>query len=343
MIISICGKSGSGKSTLAKKIIEQTNNALHVDIDKIGHQVLTFPEVKQQLQEQFPDVLTADQVDRKKLGPIVFSSEENMDILTRITWPYMEQEIDRIISENKDKIIILDWLLLPKTKYLSKSDIKILLDIPSEVRKQRILERDQISEEKFILRDSSSIDYDKNDFDFVLTDDQYDVKELLGLNKKRVLYPGSFDPITLGHMNIIDQASELFDEVVVAVLQNSSKKNSFFTLEERIAIIREIYKKVDNVRVVKGEGAAVDLAMLYNCKAIVRGLRGLSDYDYEVQLSQVNKDISEGEVNTICFFADQKYQFISSSVVKEVFALDKDISRYVHPYVKQKMYEKKGD
>lgn len=342
MIISICGKSGSGKSTLAKKIIEERKNVIHIDIDKIAHQVLTIPIVKQQLQEQFKDVLTDNEVDRKKLGPIVFSSTKNMDILTQITWPHMEQEIDRIISENKDKIIILDYLLLPKTKYFEQSDLKILLDIPKDIRKQRILKRDNITEDKFDLRDSSSIEYDKDEFDFIISSDNYDIKEVLGLNKKRVLYPGSFDPITLGHMNIIEQAALLFDEVVVAVASNSSKKKSFFTPEERVKIIKEIYKKVDNIKVIQGAGATVDLAMLYNCKAIVRGLRGLSDYDYEVQLSQINKDISQGEVNTICFFADQKYQFISSSVVKEVFNLDKDITPYVHPYVKQKMYEK-GD
>ena len=342
MIISICGKSGSGKSTLAKRIIEERKNVIHIDIDKIAHQVLTIPKVKQQLQEQFKDVLTDNEVDRKKLGPIVFSSTKNMDILTQVTWPHMEQEIDRIISENKDKIIILDYLLLPKTKYFEQSDLKILLDIPKDIRKQRILKRDNITEDKFDLRDSSSIEYDKDEFDFIISSDNYDIKEVLGLNKKRVLYPGSFDPITLGHMNIIEQAALLFDEVVVAVASNSSKKKSFFTPEERVKIIKEIYKKVDNIKVIQGEGATVDLAMLYNCKAIVRGLRGLSDYDYEVQLSQINKDISQGEVNTICFFADQKYQFISSSVVKEVFNLDKDITPYVHPYVKQKMYEK-GD
>ena len=342
MIISICGKSGSGKSTLAKRIIEERKNVIHIDIDKIAHQVLTIPIVKQQLQEQFKDVLTDNEVDRKKLGPIVFSSTKNMDILTQVTWPHMEQEIDRIISENKDKIIILDYLLLPKTKYFEQSDLKILLDIPKDIRKQRILKRDNITEDKFDLRDSSSIEYDKDEFDFIISSDNYDIKEVLGLNKKRVLYPGSFDPITLGHMNIIEQAALLFDEVVVAVASNSSKKKSFFTPEERVKIIKEIYKKVDNIKVIQGEGATVDLAMLYNCKAIVRGLRGLSDYDYEVQLSQINKDISQGEVNTICFFADQKYQFISSSVVKEVFNLDKDITPYVHPYVKQKMYEK-GD
>ena len=100
----------------------------------------------------------------------------------------------------------------------------------------------------------------------------------------KVLYPGSFDPITKGHMNIIEQASNLFDEVVVAVLQNSSKKTSMFSLEERVEMIEKLYERVENVKVITGNGAAVDIAVLNECKAIIRGLRSLSDYDYEVQL-----------------------------------------------------------
>ena len=81
--------------------------------------------------------------------------------------------------------------------------------------------------------------------------------------------------------------------------------------------------------------------MSNNCKAIVRGMRSLTDYDYEVQLSEINKDISNGKVSTVCLFADKEYQFISSSIVKEVFSLDKDITKYVHPLVKEKMLVKK--
>lgn len=157
----------------------------------------------------------------------------------------------------------------------------------------------------------------------------------------KVLYPGSFDPITKGHRNIIKQASELFDEVIIAVLQNPSKKLGFFTLEERIQIIQELYQGMNNIKVISSSGAAVDIALLYDCKAIIRGLRGLSDYDYEIQLQQINKDISQGQVNTICLFADKEYQFISSSMVKEVFNLDKDISLYVDPLVQDKMLAKK--
>lgn len=157
----------------------------------------------------------------------------------------------------------------------------------------------------------------------------------------KVLYTGSFDPITKGHMNIINQASNLFDEVVVAILVNPNKKNYLFTLEERLEIIKSLYERMDNIKVIAATGAAVDVAMLHECKAIVRGLRSLSDYDYEVQIQQVNKEISNGQINTVCLFADSEYQFVSSSVVKEIFALDKDISKYVPPVVVEKMKAKR--
>jgi pantetheine-phosphate adenylyltransferase len=158
----------------------------------------------------------------------------------------------------------------------------------------------------------------------------------------KVLYPGSFDPITKGHMNIIEQASKLFDEVVVAVLQNPGKGNGLFSIEERFTIIEKLYERMENVKVVTGNGAAVDVAMLHECKAIIRGLRGLSDYDYEVQLAHINKDISNGEVNTVCLFADSEYQFVSSSVVREVWKLDKDVSKYVDPIVEEQLVLKKA-
>lgn len=159
----------------------------------------------------------------------------------------------------------------------------------------------------------------------------------------RVLYPGSFDPMTKGHMNIVKQASELFDEVIIAILQNSLKKTSLFKIEERYEIVKELYKDISNVKVVLGSGAAVDIATLHDCKAIIRGLRSLSDYDYEVQLHQLNKEISDNKVNTICLFAELEYQFVSSSMVKEVFNLNKDISKYVDPLVQEKMLVKKRE
>lgn len=158
---------------------------------------------------------------------------------------------------------------------------------------------------------------------------------------KRVIYPGSFDPITKGHMNIIEQASNLFDEILVVVMKNPNKKNSMFTEEERAELIKEIYKDNNQVKVLIGEGATVDVAEENNCCAILRGLRSLTDYNYEVEMQQFNQDISNNNIKTICLFADKNYQFLSSSIVKEVFSLNKDISKYVDPVVIKKMQEKR--
>ncbi len=156
----------------------------------------------------------------------------------------------------------------------------------------------------------------------------------------KVLYTGSFDPITKGHENIIKQASELFDEVVVAILKNPKKTNGFFTIEERLEILRKIYATCENIKIIASSGAAVDVATLYECKAIIRGLRGLTDFDYEIGMAGINKEISNGKINTVCLFADNNYQNISSSMVKEVFTLRKPISRYVNPLVEEAMNEK---
>ena len=124
--------------------------------------------------------------------------------------------------------------------------------------------------------------------------------------------------------------------------QNPLKKPGLFSLEERVEIIKELYQKKNNIKVISSSGASVDAALLNECKAIIRGFRSISDYDYEVQLQQMNKDISDNKVNTICLFADKEYQFVSSSMVKEVLNFDKDISRYVDPIVRDRMLAKKG-
>lgn len=176
MIIGICGKSGSGKSTIAKQITSRYQNAVHLDIDKIAHKSHKDEEVKRKIINTFTEsILTDNEIDRKKLGRIVFLSKEKMKLLEDITWEFMEKEIDNFINENKDKIIILDYILLPLTKYFDKCNIKILLDIPYHIRKQRVLSRDNITEEQFDLRDSASIQYEINDFDIVLASEKDDI------------------------------------------------------------------------------------------------------------------------------------------------------------------------
>ena len=182
MIIGLCGKSGSGKSTLARELINQYEGKMvHLDIDKVGHYVLTIKEVGEELVDNFGNTIISDGVvNRKKLSSIVFESKDKMRILEEITWKYMEMYIDQFLTENKDNIVILDWILLPKTKYFSMSNIKILLDVPYEVRKERVLNRDNITESKFQLRDSASIKYNQEDFDYVFNKtDKENIKRLV--------------------------------------------------------------------------------------------------------------------------------------------------------------------
>ena len=183
MIIGICGKSGCGKSTLARRIVEKYDNAIHLEIDKVGHNTLTIEEVKQELVKNYGEtILDGNKINRKKLGAIVFDSKSEMEKLTDITLKYMQIEINQILEDNKDKIIILDWILLPKSKYLEKCDIKILLDIPYEIRKKRAIERDNITEEAFDLREKASINYDKSCFNYVVKEDnENEIKRLVEL------------------------------------------------------------------------------------------------------------------------------------------------------------------
>ena len=157
---------------------------------------------------------------------------------------------------------------------------------------------------------------------------------------KKAFYAGSFDPITKGHLNVINQASNLFDEVVVAVMQNSAKKNPFFTLEERVELVKQVVDNIDNVKVVTGTGTAYKLAKLYECQAMIRGLRGLTDFDSEIRLATTNRKLSNREISTICLFPDQEYQYISSSIVRELFSLDEPIDDYVEPVVEAAMVKK---
>ena len=180
MIIGICGKSGCGKSTLSRKIMEHHGDAVHLDIDKIGHYVLTLDEVKEELVNTFGSrVINEEVVDRKQLGEIVFNSRERMDRLTDITWKYMQIEIDKFLEANKDKKVILDWLLLFNTRYFDMCDLKILLDVPYEIRKERAMLRDNITEEAFQLREKASIDYDVNRFDYVISGEEIEVGKLV--------------------------------------------------------------------------------------------------------------------------------------------------------------------
>ena len=173
MVISVVGKSGSGKTTIANIFESLDERIIHIDVDKIAHQVLTYPEVKEKIKKSFSnECVVSDQVQRKVLGQIVFSSSDKMQILTEITWPPMEAIIDQILIDNPDKIIILDWLLLPKTKFFNQSDLRIWVNSSTKERLERVLKRssptENISREYFLKRDSADIDYEEEKYDVVI-------------------------------------------------------------------------------------------------------------------------------------------------------------------------------
>ena len=131
------------------------------------------------------------------------------------------------------------------------------------------------------------------------------------------VYPGSFDPLTNGHLDIIRRASKLFDRLVVGVLVNDSKKNPLFTMEERVALIKKATKDIPNVEVGSFRGLLVDFVKENGAVAIVKGLRAVSDYEYELQMAALNRHI-DSDIDTIFLMADIQNSFLSSSVVKEV-------------------------
>lgn len=188
MLISIVGKSGSGKTTITNKLVELNPKIRYLDIDKIGHYVNDLPKVQEQLISAFgKNIIKKGQVNRKILGSIVFNNKEAMQILTAITWPVMEQIIDSYIKANQDKIIILDWLLLPKTKYLAASNLKILVTAPLDIRMERVIKRDNISKEKFLEREKATIEFNQKYFDQVIENTGNIEREVRKVYEKNII------------------------------------------------------------------------------------------------------------------------------------------------------------
>jgi len=151
--------------------------------------------------------------------------------------------------------------------------------------------------------------------------------------KKIAVYPGSFDPITFGHLDIINRAQKLFDEVIIAVARNE-KKVPLFTIDERVDMIKSVMKDNQRVTVDTFDGLLVDYARSRKAQAIVRGLRAISDFEYELQMAQINRGISR-EVETVFLMTSVFYSFLSSSIVKEVYSLKGPVDGLVPPLVKK--------
>ena len=158
---------------------------------------------------------------------------------------------------------------------------------------------------------------------------------------KRAVYPGSFDPVTYGHLDVIRRAAEMFDELVVGVLNNSAK-NSLFSLEERVSMIKEMTAHIPNVRVGCFEGLLVDYMKKINATIIIRGLRAVTDFEYELQISQTNRLLSKEKLDTVFLTTSLEYAYLSSSGVREIASFGGDISMCVPDFVAKLVYDKYG-
>ena len=144
---------------------------------------------------------------------------------------------------------------------------------------------------------------------------------------RRAIYPGSFDPVTNGHLDVVERARKLFDEVIVAVAHNDEKQ-PLFTLQERLDMLRETFGKIDNVRIASFNGLLVDFAVKEKAGAVIRGLRAVSDFEFEFQMALMNRKL-EGAVEAIFLMPKEEYTYLSSRIVKEIARLGGDVSKFV--------------
>ena len=144
---------------------------------------------------------------------------------------------------------------------------------------------------------------------------------------KRAIYPGSFDPVTFGHLDIIERSAKIFDEVIIGILNNSAN-NAMFTVEESVAMIKDLVRQYPNVTVDSFDGLLVDYAKKKEAAVIIRGLRAVTDFEYEIQIAQTNK-VEYPELETIFLTTGLHYSYLSSTIVREFASYGGDISRFV--------------
>lgn len=157
---------------------------------------------------------------------------------------------------------------------------------------------------------------------------------------RRAIYPGSFDPVTLGHLDVIQRSSKMVDHLIVGVLNNNTK-SPLFSVDERVNMLNEVTSALGNVEILSFSGLLVDFAKEQNVDIIIRGLRAVTDFEYELQMSQTNRVINP-DIDTIFLTTNLQYAYLSSSIVKEVAKNGGDISRFVPDRVINKVYAKCG-
>lgn len=155
---------------------------------------------------------------------------------------------------------------------------------------------------------------------------------------KKAIYPGSFDPITFGHLDIIERSASIFDELVIGVLNNSAK-NSLFSLEERVNMIKELTAQYPNVTVASFDGLLIDYMNEIEANIVIRGLRAVSDFEYELQIAQTNH-VQSPNIETVFLTTNLQYSYLSSTIVKEFAAYGGDISKFVPDSIIDRIYGK---
>jgi pantetheine-phosphate adenylyltransferase len=158
---------------------------------------------------------------------------------------------------------------------------------------------------------------------------------------KSAIYPGSFDPVTMGHIDVAVRATHLFDEVVVAIYEGSDKPGALFSIEERIALAREAFRDTPAIRVDSFSGLTVEYARQLGAGTIVRGLRAVSDFEYEFKLAHMNDHLAP-EIEVVCLMTSSRHSFISSSLIREVAALGGNVDGLVPPHVEAALQAKFG-
>jgi pantetheine-phosphate adenylyltransferase len=160
------------------------------------------------------------------------------------------------------------------------------------------------------------------------------------LMKNIAVYAGTFDPITYGHMDVIERACRIFDQVIIAVAINASKK-PLFNLEERVTLIRHVFSSCSSLMVEGFDSLLIDFAKKHQANVILRGLRAVADFDYEFQLASMNRCMN-ASIESVFLFPSEKHMYISSSLVREIAAMGGDVSSFVAPEVLQALYRKVG-
>ncbi len=155
---------------------------------------------------------------------------------------------------------------------------------------------------------------------------------------RKAIYPGTFDPVTYGHLDIIKRASGLYDRVIVAIA-HSDEKDPFFSVDERVGLLQEATENMENVFVESFKGLVVDFAKANSSKVVLRGIRMISDFDYEFQMALTNRKLAP-EIETVFMMPNEKYSYLSSKLIKEVASLGADISSFVPTKVEKRLKER---